>query len=115
MKRHSAFLLMLTTALLSVVSSWGQSSARIYGAVRDKSGAAVPGAQIRVTPDCKCSDCPDPGKCTCCPDQITVTTGDSGHFSFHVPGGKYHLRIKDHETSVTVRSGEEKFVQMEVE
>lgn len=115
MKKRHALLLIVMISHLSVVGSWAQGSARIYGAVRDNSGAVVAGAQIRVTPDCKCSDCPDPEKCKCCPDQITVTTGDQGQFSFNVPEGTYHLKVKGTEVSVTVRSGEEKPLQITVE
>jgi hypothetical protein len=115
MKTRHAFLLVPAILLLAVVSIWAQGSARIYGAVRDNSGAVVAGAQIRVTPDCQCSDCPDPEKCKCCPDQITVTTGEQGQFSFNVPEGSYHLKVKGTEVSVTVHSGEDKALQITVE
>ena len=115
MKRHHAFLLVLAILLVCAASGSTQATARIYGDVRDASGAAVSGAQLRVTPDCQCSSCPDPEKCKCCPDQFTVITGSDGQFSFNVPKGSHHLKVKEVDVSVSVQEGEDKALQIKVQ
>jgi hypothetical protein len=99
-----------------LIASGAQEKAKLSGTVRDQQGAVISGVEIIITPDCKCSDCKDPKKCECCPDQMQVTTNSDGEFHVNVPAGTYTLQAKGFKGSVTVtvHSGENKNASMTV-
>ncbi len=106
------------TAFLVVATACGaqeQGKARIFGAVTDKQGAAIPDAKIKVIPKCKCSDCANPERCDCCPNQVTVTTGADGHFEVHVSPGSYTLETLGKQLEVTVGPNEDRSANIIVE
>jgi len=89
--------LILTLFIISscAISSLAQENrVKVSGLVVDPSGAAIPAAEIQVNlKECKCSDCPDPMACNCCPPQFTAHSRDDGTFSFSIPHGKYHVVV----------------------
>ena len=79
-----------------------KSSVRVFGNVRDPSGVAIPGVELHVKPDCKCSDCSIPDECKCCPPQVTVTTNEAGQYEVRIPPGNYSFKARDTQIKVTV-------------
>jgi hypothetical protein len=94
--RHIAVLVSLLVVAVSCVLYSGAaaegSEATVQGAVTDSSGAAIPGATITVhLKDCACRDCPDPKKCDCCPQSLSVTTSASGEYRVQLQAGSYSV------------------------
>jgi hypothetical protein len=106
---------LVLSLVLAAAVALAQEKARIFGSVRDRSGAVVANVEVKVTPNCTCSQCKDPAKCECCPDQISVTTNSEGHFDLTVPTGSYTVRVRNTELKVTVRAGEDQSLNITVD
>jgi hypothetical protein len=66
----------------------------LSGKVRDMKGQPVRNAKVALLPDCDCKTCPDyPKGCSCCPDQLTLYTDESGSYRADVQPGKYSLAV----------------------
>ena len=92
----------------------------LAGTVVDPNGAAVPHAQLSIKPTCQCADCPDPQNCSCCPDQVAVTTDDAGTFRASVVPGTYRIRaevrgFKPQEITVTVNAQAEQHIRIQMQ
>jgi hypothetical protein len=105
--------LISTFAFTSVAQ--GQTHVRLSGVVVDPSGAAVSGVNVGVKLRCKCSDCPDPNTCECCPGQISTTTDEEGRFSVSVVPGTYTVSARNKEITVNVSPGANNSVRITVE
>lgn len=91
----SLILAISALATLAALAHAQEGTITVSGNVSDASGAYVSAAEIKVTlKKCKCSDCKDPEKCDCCPNQLTAQTDEVGHFSFSVPHGTYLVDAK---------------------
>jgi Carboxypeptidase regulatory-like domain len=106
--------LALSLVLAGVVTP-AQEKTRIFGSVRDRSGAVVANVEVKITPNCTCSQCKDPVRCECCPDQISITTNGEGQFDVKVPAGSYTVRVRNTELRVTVRAGEDQSLNITVD
>jgi Carboxypeptidase regulatory-like domain len=91
LKRVALGILVFVT--LVTVAPAQENNIKVSGTVTDPSGAYVSGAVLKVNLEqCKCSDCKNPIRCDCCPNQeTTYTTNGEGRYSFSVPHGIYHL------------------------
>jgi hypothetical protein len=66
----------------------------VFGNVLDPTGAVVSGAALEIKVNkCKCSDCKNPHRCDCCPDQLKKESNAEGHYSFTVPHGTYQVFV----------------------
>ncbi len=87
------FLAAVFCLILASASMWAQSTAQISGAVRDASGLAVPGAEIKATQ-------------TATGLVRTATSGaDGGYVLTNLPIGPYMLEISKEGFSKYVQSG----------
>ena len=77
-----SFLVLASLSFLRPSPAWAQSSGSIEGAVKDPSGAAVPGATVDIT-------YPVSGY-----SRTTTTRSDGGFRFTNVPFNPYHLVVK---------------------
>src|SRR5437016_69629 len=75
------------------VPAWSQSTAQIHGTIQDASGAAVPGAEIRVTQS-------ETGFA-----RTAISTTDGGYLLTNLPIGPYRLEVSKEGFSKAVQSG----------
>jgi len=88
----SVVLGVLIFAALIIVAPAQENTITLSGTVTDPTNAAIPGVEIKIRVEkCKCSDCKNPTRCDCCPDQETQTTNNSGSYSFTLPHGIYRI------------------------
>ena len=79
--------------LFACATAWTQSTAQIHGTVRDASGSAVPGAEVKATQ-------------TATGVVRTVTSGqDGGYVLTNLPLGPYQLEVSKEGFTKSVQSG----------
>jgi hypothetical protein len=112
--------LILLSAILMTIGLTSQAQekqeARLYGNVRKLSATDSQEKRLEITiiPECKCSQCSDPTKCDCCPDQVTTTTDEQGHYDLKLSPGTYTMEVGNTKTKVTLKAGEEKTQNIEI-
>ena len=79
--------------LLSATLAWGQATAQIHGVVQDTSGAAVPGAQVRVTQT-------ETGL-----SRTVTSEADGSYVLTSLPLGPYNLEVTKEGFATAVQSG----------
>ena len=79
--------------LLSATLTWGQATAQIHGVVQDTSGAAVPGAQVRVTQT-------ETGL-----SRTVTSEADGSYVLTSLPLGPYNLEVTKEGFATAVQSG----------
>src|SRR5579871_1797680 len=88
----SALLVFLALATTSTIA-WGQSTAQITGTVKDSTGLAVPGAEVKATQ-------------TATGGVRTVTSGADGAYIFaNLPVGPYQVEVSKDGFSKYIQSG----------
>ena len=90
MKRCAAAAVLL---LIVSITAWAQSTAQIHGTVRDASGAAVPGADIKATQT-------DTGA-----TRATTSAPDGGYVLAALPVGPYRLEITKAGFATAIQAG----------
>jgi len=119
--RLSIWVLGLTTILFAATVAYSAQTAKtisVSGTVKDQSGGVVQNAEIVVkVMNCKCSDCEV--DCKCCPPQLTVSSGESGTYTFSVPHGTYAVRVRAGgrraDLELDLNEGDSKTVNIKVE
>lgn len=70
----------------------------VSGNIVDESGAVIPRAAIDIKiKQCKCSDCKNPQRCDCCPNQERAESNGEGRYTFTVPHGTYYVFVQARE------------------
>jgi hypothetical protein len=106
-----SFTLLPEDALRRVTAQEADRTATIRAVLRDSSDAVLPGVTVTLLlRKCRCEDCKDSKKCTCCPEQRSAISDEDGVVSLTVPGGKYLVRaemsgFKAQEREVDVAAG----------
>ena len=121
-------LLLLLPAILLTIGSQSQpqekqakaqgskAEARLYGNIKKNSASPVDSGrqELKIIPRCKCSSCPHPKERDCCPDQLTTTTDDNGHYDLALEPGTYTILVGNTKTVVTVKPGEHKLQDINI-